>query len=441
MIRLMPTAVRVGLCALSLVTTLGLWLDGIAVADDRMGDPSFLLLLLVANGVLLLAAPRLPGWDRVVLAYVASGLSVVAVDLGCRLLLPSRFYYREHERFVRPLPGYPGLTHYLPNVSFEGPVSGDLAAMLGSAELAVPRVTVFRTDDLGFRNGPDRTAHPVDLLIVGDSFTVGVGTTQPATWVEQLRADTGVSLYNLSMPGGPWQHLIETRIFLARIPLRRGGRLLLCLYAGNDLDDYYGLQLEPAELRFASSWEELLHRIGFAQRRNLIRKALAAPTELRQRVFIGKVGNREGILFYRPNLDVALRSEAEVTEHPNARALFATLDSFLQLAASHPFGLEIVLFPSKEEVYAWALEPGLSRTIAKRRGLARVLAAYCASHSVPFLDLTSAFVAEATRLFVSEGDLLWWPDDSHPNERGHRFAATKIGEFVGRSRPPAEGRP
>ncbi len=435
----MSRAIRVGLCALSVATTLALWLDGIAVVVGREENPSFLLLLLGANGALLLAVSRLPGWDRIVLAYVASGLSVVAVDLGCRFLLPSRFYYREHERFVRPLPGHRGLAHYRPNASFEGSTSGDLAAMLGAPDLAVPRTTVFRTDGLGFRNDPDRAAHPVDLLIVGDSFGVGTGTTQPATWVEQLGAATGISLYNLSMPGGPWHHLIETRIFLAKIPLRREGTLLLCLYAGNDLDDYYGPQLEPEELRFAGAWEELLHRIGFAQRRNLIRKALAGWSDrsLRPLVFVGSVGDRGGIL--RPNLDAALRSEAEVAGHANARALFAILDSFRQLAASHPFELEIVLFPSKEEVYAWALSKGLSRAVASRTGFARILEAYCASHSVPFLDLTAAFVEEAKRLFLREGDLLWWPDDSHPNERGHRLAATLIGGFVGRSGPLAEG--
>src|SRR5262245_36611138 len=187
----MGRAIRVGLCALSLATTLALWLDGFAVVGERVEAPSLLspLLLLAATAAALWVVTRFSGWDRIALAYVAAGLSLVAFDLGLRLVLPARFYYREHERFVRPLPGYRGLTHYLPNASFDGPISGDLAAMLGAPELAVRRRSLFHTDELGFRNEPGRSARPVDLLIVGDSFAVGSGTSQPATWVEQLGAE------------------------------------------------------------------------------------------------------------------------------------------------------------------------------------------------------------------------------------------------------------
>ena len=100
---------------------------------------------------------------------------------------------------------------------------GDLASIANMPEYRVFRPHVFTTDDLGFRNIPNRRHRPPSILLLGSSFTLGTGNSDEQTLARQLESCSGCSVYN----AGGWNRLIlPTRAFIRRLGMERGLVLL-----------------------------------------------------------------------------------------------------------------------------------------------------------------------------------------------------------------------
>jgi lysophospholipase L1-like esterase len=115
----------------------------------------------------------------------------------------------------------------------------------------------YSINALGLRNdAPVQVRIPGNrlTLVVGDSFTFGLGVNDDATFVHQLNAShpPGTSFSNASMPGFSTDQqalLIEQRL-LSLTP----DRILLVVYLGNDLFDNlrpFPLQVSSAKPYFA----------------------------------------------------------------------------------------------------------------------------------------------------------------------------------------------
>jgi hypothetical protein len=426
----------------SLVVTIALWLDGVYCSVEPRLDVVLVATALAFISVLLMSCRGFSWFGKVLLVYLSLGLSVVAGDIVMRTALASTFYYRDHERLIQPIPGYRDLTRYRPLVSSLAPSSGDLAAMMGDAKRALSRQVSFQTDDLGFRNEPGYRKEPVDVLIAGDSFAMGSGTTQTAIWPQVLRDHFRISTYNLSVPGGPWTHLMNVKLFLPQINVRPNAVLLLCLYTGNDLDDDCRSELDPGLLRQNSLWERTMSRIAFLQQRNLITRAFIARRTLASKTLVlsRPLMSQTPMLFFGENGRAAQRSLAEVIAHPNCSRLASVLDEFQRVAATNGMSLRVALFPCKEEVYAWAVNrPPFQYLINRPSGFSLWLEDYCRRATVPYLDLRSSFEAQAKADYADGKKLLWWWDDTHINERGHELAASLIAPFL-RREPGRNGR-
>jgi hypothetical protein len=62
----------------------------------------------------------------------------------------------------------------------------------------------------------------------------------------------------------------------------------------------------------------------------------------------------------------------------------------------------------------------------------------CAKKGYPFLDLAPFFSAAGREWYEGSGELLFWPDDTHWNEKGQELAAAVVYEKL--LRPIREGR-
>lgn len=91
----------------------------------------------------------------------------------------------------------------------------------------------------------------------------------------------------------------------------------------------------------------------------------------------------------------------------------------------------MLILPTKGEIYRWLLAQRPSaQWEAGPSGFAQAVLAACERARLRCLDAKPYLVEEARRTFETTGDLLWWRDDTHPNDYGHRAIAELIARDV-----------
>lgn len=100
-----------------------------------------------------------------------------------------------------------------------------------------------------------------------------------------------------------------------------------------------------------------------------------------------------------------------------------------RLADERRLSVSVALIPTKEEVYAWALDGAPPWTSAEEpSGFSVVLAELCAGQGFRYLDLKPALVEASRRVYEESGALLWWRDDTQWNHVGQRVADAAVCE-------------
>jgi hypothetical protein len=334
------------------------------------------------------------------------------------------------------LPAMPLLSRYHANVTADEIVVGDLGAATADSGDDEARRVRTSIDSAGFRNDEDEGRRVVDVVVVGDSFGFGLGTTQEQVLSSQLRDRFALSTYNLSMPWtGPWAQFVNLSMESKRLTLREGGSIVWVLFTGNDLDDRYGeLDVDSIPRNgLAGQWwisakrvrnRSPLYRMLGRARRNLF----GAPASAQVIVVIPTsfVDGRT-LLFLKPWVAAGQRSYEQTIAHPNYPALQQTVTAMKELAGRLKVSLNVVLAPTKEEVYRWVLDKGDPWTSSPEpSGFGTALGEISAGAGVAFLDLKPAFITSSKELFERSGKLLWWYDDSHWNDEGQALAASLI---------------
>jgi len=86
-----------------------------------------------------------------------------------------------------------------------------------------------------------------------------------------------------------------------------------------------------------------------------------------------------------------------------------------------------VFVPCKEDVYSWVIEQAAPwSTPAEPSALGRVVREMAESNGFAFLDVKPRFVIESRKRFEESGEILWWYDDTHLNERGNALLAEAV---------------
>src|SRR5262245_26703901 len=362
---------------------------------------------------------------------------LVVLDVLARLLCNSPLY-------LMAVPAIPALFRYSPNVHVEETIAGDLGDGRDVEELE-PRLVKTTIDEFGFRNDEGASGRLVDLIVLGDSFGFGFGTTQEKILASRIRDRFGLSTYNLSMPWtGPWAQFVNLSVESGRLKLRDGATVVWLLFSGNDLDDTYG-ELNVGQIprnglvgRLWISLKRIRNRSPIYRRLLRVGANLAGPPPVSV-VTSSRFVNGRAFLTLDPYTEASRRSYEDVVAHPNFEPLRRTVAATEQLTSRLKISLKIVLAPTKEEVYAWVLHNDRPwSTSPERSGLSKALGEICKNIGIEFLDLKPFFVTSSKELFEQSGRLLWWYDDSHWNEEGQELAASIIyRELLAHERPPA----
>ena len=346
-------------------------------------------------------------------------------DIILRPLVGSRLHYSPMNQHQRRLPALPLLGRWDAGVDFSGWAYGDLAAMTGDPAFREPRKIEFRTDTLGFRN--DTVPAQVDMIVLGDSFAAGVGVTQTATFAYTLAARHGLSVYNLSYPGGPYEQYLNFSIEAPKLNLIPGTELIWTLYTGNDLEDAGGEIWDINALPWRTGLSAALVKYRTFRERSPLRQIWNA---LRSRwvgiskdVVVRSVPDGRSMLFYGPQEAWGDRTRVEVERHPNFPKLLTTFRAMKETAEKMGVRIAVIILPTKGEVYRQVLNPQLSDESFRPSGFEEAVMGACGQVSLRCWDSKPYFREEARRLFAASQEWLWWRDDTHINERGHQAIA------------------
>jgi len=365
--------------------------------------------------------------DRVLLGRIGPAVVLLCLllDVSLRFLPPGLVTFRAFESMTLFATGD---GPFVPNAVYRNERSyGDLANLGNLPQLRQYRKEVFSTDAAGYRNRRETAKPFTGILIVGDSFTVGSGVSDPFTLSEQLSEISGRRVYNggdtpglwkliedLQMSRGlvVWQQLGRTRLPLSIVPwvIKQGWKRRL---VGKALGEKHAETLR-AVYKYAVAFESYSPlRILSGRAVKLLQNDVIFPNPYRSEVVAGKLRNGREILFLAEEVRTY---EADRPTDPEA---FVKLRGQLQ---ERGIGLLVLLVPGKYEVYHDLL---LSAPPSTKREFLDVVEERLAAAKVPVVNLTPRFRKEAEALLARD-EYLYWLDDTHWNAEGIREAARAI---------------
>jgi lysophospholipase L1-like esterase len=348
----------------------------------------------------------------------------------------------------------------------------------------------FRTDDEGFRNA--RVRPRIDVAALGDSFTDAMTLRIEDAWPTQLERQTGLAVQNYGTAGfGPQQELLALKEYAAR---HRPRVVVLAYFAGNDLfdaeafDDFVqsngavrradqGWQIKDvvsradtwflvSALRATATWVSKLERAEA--------RADAAATGASDQVgapagapgpdaastpgiafdrgmFAGTVnGRRLRWAFMPPYLNTLTFSERDLAARRGWTLTQQAIAGMQEVSRGIGATMVVMFLPFKSQVYLpWLAQvqpgPALPRELAfylpdnpgipdvtqmlrNRLAQNRLLQRFCSGRGIPFLDTTDALTAA-----FASGENVYFPDESHLNERGHTVVAQTLETYLRRT--------
>jgi len=382
----------------------------------------FLCFLIVWTGAAVLSVPVAFGWlpaavalwfmrksgaGSILLTAVSALVALGLLEFAVRLLPTTLTSYRPEDRLTLA-----GAQHYAPNAD-EGVVEvphGDLVALSGGAASAAaePRRIRFKTDGLGYRN--DRDWAGERLVVVGDSFVVGIGTTQDEILSRALAERLGERVYNASFPLEPDGYADVIRRLEASVG--PNFKAIVLLFEGNDFE-CGGKRPKfrnwatwvPGDLRRLRAYRVFSGMTGRLQA-SLVHRIGRGP------VLVRDVAGRP-MAFYKYYVDQARRTE------PCDWSLY---EREIKSVAAR-IGM-LVFVPEKLRLYQpliageTPLPPSPALAFVER---------LAADLKVPALDLTPV-LKDGARELAREGRFVYWRDDTHWNGAGIAMAARAIAE-------------
>ena len=120
-------------------------------------------------------------------------IAIIIVELILRTTNIIPLAYRSFEVMNRPHSEYKNIKYLQPETSICMTEIGDLGAMLGKTEYQVKKEICTETEELGYRNHIGQKDSLNETILLGDSYTMGIGLDQKETISSLL----GGNCYNL----------------------------------------------------------------------------------------------------------------------------------------------------------------------------------------------------------------------------------------------------
>jgi hypothetical protein len=367
-------------------------------------------------------------------------MAVSGLDLGLRPLMSRRLDYTPLNVYAHKLPQLPIVGRWDPDLHLVDRLYGDLAAVLGKAAFREYREVAFLTDRAGFRNQaiPERA----DVIVLGDSFAAGWGTTQDKIFARLLETRYGRRVYNLAYPGGPYDQFVNLCIESPRMRLTPDAKVVWTFYTGNDLDDAGGETWDVEKLPWRGKLGQWQVRYRTYRNRSPLNRLMEAVrwrlSKKHLDVIVRQLSDGRPVLFQGGHEAWARRSRDEVEQHPNFARLERTLAAMRRRIENPRLALTILILPTKGQVYSWLLGQDVRSVPSEpSSGFAQAVLGACERTGLRCLDTTPYLTERAGQVFASTGELLWWRDDTHLGEQGHEALAEFIADRVLEPRSPS----
>ena len=368
-------------------------------------------------------------WRLEVLIPVLLGVAFL-VDVGCRFVRVDALTFRAEEGLIQFRSAWlPG--PYEPNRYRQSEaISGDLPSMSNRPDYRVFREQSFTTDDLGFRNASSgRPTAPPSVLMVGSSFTVGVGNTDSQTLPSQVEALSGCPTSN----AGDLDIRSESILRVARARGMRQGLIVV-----ESLERYVGVPILPrrGRLKWVPYRDDLLAiaqtigtRLDISPVKLACRRVYKAlqndrilPNVYKEAVAVRPLRDGRPMLFL---LDLEKPNEFvdPITQNVDA---YVKIRDELKAAG---FDLALTIVPDKLTVYRALLRDPLP-VDGKSSAILAELERSCRARGLTILNLAPLLI-EGARQALDKGEVMYWPDDTHWNPRGIAIAARAITDSFG----------
>jgi hypothetical protein len=341
----------------------------------------------------------------------ATGLVVSSVVLGCSLLVLEVSGRVLEVDWNGLLAGGGKLTlghEAVPHLEVEGVAQQDIAFSCGMREFE--RVSYrFRSDRRGFRNEVDRDE--ADLYLLGDSFIVAGLVPAEDLVGSRLERQLGRPVMNVALSGICPQ---DERDLLLSSGLPLAGRTVLhFIFEGNDLEG----SAKYDERRVPDPGAET------GASHSLVTALVVHLQRLSERWVSGELCSI-GLLDGEPYLFGWVRSSFEGYED-QCQVVADTLLELREEVTRQGGRYAVVLIPAKIRVLgplcSWPEDSTLSGFEEHVGPLRDFMPGWAAEHGVPYLDLTDTLVRS-----VEEGQVPWFPADTHWNSRGHQVVAEAL---------------
>jgi hypothetical protein len=356
----------------------------------------------------------------------------------------------------------------VPDFTVDSVFNGDQYAIDPELARQVPPLALKYTATYkgGFR--ANSSSAPFDMVILGDSF-LEIGESDGSTFSELVARRSGLATFNLGRGGyGPYQY----QILLAEYLKLRPRYAVVCFFAGNDMadvrnyDDFlaggdYGSHLRERSFfaRYAIAASDTFVALQKALRERIVpglkglardaRSAMRGVREPEQgpgriRDYIGAIRLNDRAIPMRFSYWNPKQSADELLNEKEWQSLKRVLAEMKSVTARHHVELVIVYIPSKLQVYGRHFverESGagfLRRIPDQLRYETNTLEAFTAvtkELGLEFVDLDTHF-----KRLAAEGELLFYPFDTHWNARGRELAADLLARHLSAAAKPAPAR-
>lgn len=386
------------------------------------------------------------------LALAALGLGLAGLDWAMRF-----HWFQWHRTFMVSTykPRYIGDWPPVTEVAFPPTRGGDLSRLLGVPE-AIAQFGVDRpdsggvqTDEFGFPNIPPTTNRSYDIALVGDSFLLQ-GRSSSNLLGARLERLLGTSVYTIAHAGRGSSFAFSG--FLDHPNFRRAPpRVMVWCIAERDATGFFFDSVAVQAMKRVAQPSYVLHadaprrhdwdwqqfapsrlRSALPNTSILAQGARRVWTWLRFQVFRRLNENivistqpvaGHWMLFYSENLK-SLCWPPEIRDVPRIkRAAFYVNRDYFQAR-----GIQwvVVLIPEKEQVYRdWVPPSRWTGGQPLPPSSLHVIEESLRSVGVTVVNLLPVF-----QRAVGEGELLYWPDDTHWNARGMERAAAEIAKVL-----------
>lgn len=272
------------------------------------------------------------------------------------------------------------------------------------------------TNDLGFKGIGFRDIYSnkeKKIVVVGDSFTWGVGVEKPSTWTESLEKRTGAELIDMSYCG---YGTVQERLIL----------------------ENWGIKLKPVGVIAQVTYNDLLDNEEWSSRFS-INRGPAISTVMKVRSWLFKNSRTYELFKYyilgallhrgayadlfdvnsrykevsfgsaRLNIPVSFTSpENNGSLGKGWRIMQQELVRMKNISENNSAWMAVVLIPTKEYVYSkiYSLSDKSADLFNDK------IDAFCKTNGIYFFDTTPALRQHAT-------EQIYWKDDGHLTARGH----------------------